>query len=109
MPVCWKTLENTIKEKCPNAENFYLTESIALFGTDFNFHTDNIIDFIILLAKNYIYRCKIIKSQMLISVIFKMLKARYQIERYNARINLELPKLEANWKEYKPLFEEADK
>ena len=103
----WKTLEKLMKEKCPNTEYLYFTENIALFGTDLNLKTDTIFDLIILLAKNYIYRCKITKQQILIPVFIKMLKTRYEMEKYIAIVNLELQKFEMNWINYKTLVEES--
>ena len=45
-----------------------------MFGIDSTVITDNMFDFIILLAKQYLYRCKFEQSVPLVSVFRKQLK-----------------------------------
>ena len=100
----WKKLENLLKEKCETAKNVRLTENIVLFGSDANFVSDVTFDLIILLAKQYIFHCKIAQSKPLLSVFQKQLKCRYDVDKYIALTNFEQGKFFLNWCQYEPLL-----
>ena len=102
----WEKLENAFNERCNNVHNLRLTESLVLLGTDQNIKTDSVFYFIILLAKQYVYRCKYKEVVPNLDVFMKLLKNRFRIEQYNARINSKYASLVSSWASYKPLFQE---
>ena len=84
----WRLLENLISTSCEIACNIKVTENLVLFGIDSTAITDRSFDLIILLAKQYLYRCKFEQSVPLVSVIRKQLKLRHKLEKYNSKITL---------------------
>ena len=93
-----------MKMKCPNMVNFNMSESLAILGCDNDLHTDSIVYFIILLAKQYIYQCK---SQTVIpnlSGFLAKLKYRYQIEEHISRKRFMYNEFSNKWYPYKTLF-----
>ena len=84
----WRLLENLISTNCETACNIKITENLVLFGIDSTAITDNMFDLIILLAKQYLYRCKFEQSVPLVSVFRKQLKLRHKLEKYNSKITL---------------------
>ena len=100
----WNKLENLVRDKCENAKYVRLTENIVLFGSDKDFVSDVTFDLIILLAKQYIFQCKVAQSKPLLSVFQKQLKCRYEIDKYIAQINFEQNKFLLNWCQYEPLL-----
>ena len=77
-----------------------------LFGVDSTVITDTIFDLIILLAKQYLYRCKFEQSVLQISVFRKRLKLRYKLEEYSSNIIITFHKNAFNtrWRCYKTLL-----
>ena len=75
-----------------------------LFGIDSTAITDKIFDLIILLAKQYLYRCKFEQSVPLISVFRKQLKLRHKLEEYNSKITFQENAFNARWHCYRPLL-----
>ena len=51
-----------LKEKCESTASLSLNENIVLFGSDRFFKSDDTFDLILLLAKLFIYKCKINKD-----------------------------------------------
>ena len=100
----WDDLVELVNEKCPNAFNFRLSESLIIFGIDRNIRIDSVFAFVLILAKQYLYKCKLDKCRPNISVFRKKLLCRYRIEEYNARINLVYPAFSARWHFYKDLL-----
>ena len=100
----WNALQRLLNEKCDNAKNLKLSQNLILFSVDDHIKTDNILDLIILLSKRYIYKCKIQKHTPDINVFKIILKARYSIEKYIARINYNISTFNADWYFYKFIF-----
>ena len=96
--------ERKIKEKCPHASRFKLTCNLVLFGIERNVKTDEVLDFIILLVKQYIYNCRFKSSLPTLDVFLKLLKYRFAIEEYNAKIHLNHSGFSAKWQMYKSLL-----
>ena len=67
--------------------------------------TDYIFDFIIMLAKQYIYKCKTEQSLPNLPVFQKYLSNRYKIEQFNAKIGNNVQKFDMQWSLYKPVFD----
>ena len=75
-----------------------------MFGVNCTVITDNIFYFIILLAKQYIYRCKYEQSVSLVSVFRKLLKLRHKLEEYNQKSTFQENTFNARWHCYKTFF-----
>ena len=101
----WIQLERWINEKCQHVLNFSLSESLIIFGTTNNVCTDFVFDMIILLAKQYIYSCKYKQNLPNLEIFKKRLKWRYNIEKYNAKINNSFEKFVSKWALYTPLVD----
>ena len=101
----WYKLEGFICDHCNNVQNLKFNEKITLFGTDDNFKSDSVLDFIILYAKYFIYSCryeKQIKPQL--CAFRKELKKRYEIEAHNQKLKQTLPDFLSDWAYYKPVI-----
>merc|ERR1712240_14512 len=64
-----------------HAHNFKIDESLALFGQSEKIKTDKICEFIILLAKSYIYRNKVQDTVLNIRCFIQELYTRFCIEK----------------------------
>ena len=80
------------------------TECLILFDTDDNIKTENIFDFILLLAKQYLYIYKIKKQLLNIDIFRKKLLYRYKIEECNAKMSCSCSSFSSRWEPYKPFF-----
>ena len=98
----WRLLEILISRSCETACNIKITENLVLFGIDSTAITDKKIDLIILLAKQYLYRCKFEQSVPLVSVFKKQLKLTNKLEEYNSKITFQENAFNARWHYYKP-------
>ena len=58
----WTRILVLLKEKFTSCYRSRLSKCIILFGIDDNIKTDNALDFILLRAKQYLYKCKIGKQ-----------------------------------------------
>ena len=97
----WNDLSSLINKKCSHAHNFKFTEHLVLFGKCNDICTDKICNLIILLAKFYIYRCKVQNNNLNINVFMKELYKRYHIEKI---INDNSNSFKNNWIPYLNLF-----
>ena len=82
-----------------------ISKSLALIGLDKNLQIDSTLYFILLLAKQYIYNCKLYDNIPLLNVFIRKCKARYETEEYIARKTLTYNDFITKWIPYKPLFE----
>ena len=78
--IFWKQLETKFNNRCFHSHNFRFTHNLVLFGHCEVIKTDKICDFIILMAKFYIYRCKVQSINLNINIFIKELFNRYKIE-----------------------------
>ena len=99
----WNDLNVVLKEKCSHCDNLTFTKPLILFGISHNIITDKIIDFIILLAKRYIYSCKWNGSIPNIRVFQHKLKDRYETEKYSQTLLGNRPKFIENWMPYRDI------
>ena len=79
-------------------------ERIILFGTDDNFKSDSVLDFIALYAKYFIYCCRYEKIKPQLCAFRKELKKGYEIEAHNQKLKLTPPVFLSNWAYYKPII-----
>ena len=103
--IFWKELIALLKSKCTHCDRFFFTEQLVIFGVEQRVRLDNAIDFIILYAKFFIYKCKLEKIVPQCKNFIKALKTRLKIEKYNAIVQNKLNTFQANWLPYKYIFE----
>ena len=95
----WTNLAEYINIKCTHVHNFHFTKDLVLFGMCHNIKTDTILDLIILLAKQYIYSCKV-KTTLPSFATFKyIINERYKIEK-----TLNANSADGRWIPYKNMF-----
>ena len=87
----WTSLETILKETCDTALNVKFTQNLVLFGTEIDMKTDTVYDFVILQAKQFIYKWKLDKCLSTLSCFLQQLTLKYKIDEYNAKISSELP------------------
>jgi hypothetical protein len=102
----WTRFVILVNEKCSVSYRLRMSECLVLFGTDDSIKTESVFDFILLLAKQYLYKCKMESSQPNIDLFRKKLSFRYKIEEHNAMINCSGTSFSAKWQPYKPIFTE---
>ena len=100
----WKELQELLINKCVHITNLSISEELVLFGVKKEIYTDGIFDFILLLAKYYIYTCKLNNVIPRVQVFHKYLKKRYVIEKYYYAITDNIQLFENQWHAYKTLL-----
>ena len=100
----WKDLERLINQKCSHASHFKFTQLLIMFGRDDNIKTDEVLDFVILLAKMHLYFCKRHNKSLRTENFIQYLTERYAIEKYNASIALNRNTFDARWAHYQDLM-----
>jgi hypothetical protein len=101
----WINFQNALVNKCSHATSFRFTEHLTIFGCDKATVTDDVIDFIIVLAKTYIYKCKMNNELPLYEAFLFTLKNRYETEKYIASTQMRLNVFREMWQLYLPLFD----
>ena len=100
----WSNLQTLIKETCINRMHFKLSEALVLFGVTDNTITDKVIDFFILLAKFYFYRCRWGENAPNLNVFLRILKDWYLVERYLHIVTNRSSDFDIDWLPYKALI-----
>jgi len=77
----WQDLENMLRNKCINSARFSFSLELVIFGTSSFIKTDKVIEFIILFAKFYIYKCRFQDSTPNHLTYMINLKHRYLTEK----------------------------
>ena len=79
----WKDLSFLLNKRCKHSNNFQINKNkrLILFGQSDNVYTDNICDVIILMAKFYIYRCKVNGTSLILKNFIHELYNRYCMEK----------------------------
>jgi hypothetical protein len=98
--IFWQELKTSLLQHCTHIQNFNFSEQLILFGVKENMHTDKGFDFILLLAKFYIYKCKWTSSKPLAQVFLKLLKSRYRMEKYFCMMPQNPVSFELIWQPY---------
>ena len=97
----WTHLENYITTKCTHSNRFYFTKELVLFGICNKIKTDRICDLLILLAKHYIYKCKVRKTLPIFRNFKHVINYRYLVESY---INDNSREFKNEWLPYINMF-----
>ena len=101
----WNDLLKMLQDKCMHCARLTLNEQLILFGYSDNIITDKPINFIILFAKFYIYKCRFQDNLPQIIPFIRQLQNRISIEKSIAFKNNKQREFERNWQQYSPLFE----
>ena len=107
----WSDLTTLIKNNCEHAVNFVCNETLVIFGMTNRILTDTVIDLILLLAKFYLYKSKLLNVAPNVKVFMKSLKNRYSIEKYRHAIRgqKESTTFHKNWLPYQAFLETTNK
>ena len=101
----WTSFQNALVDKCPHATLFKFNEHLAIFGCDKSTVTDDVLDLMILLAKTFIYKCRMNKELPVYEVFLSTLRNRYDTESYIAGTQMRSHAFHLMWQLYLPLFE----
>ena len=99
----WMKLERLFKEKCIHCNNISLDKELVILGYKKNFISDTVFDFILLLAKFYIYKMKLDEKFPTLENFINYLKKRYILEKYVASIENNA-NFDHMWRLYKVLI-----
>ena len=100
----WTRCLVRLNEKCTSYYRSRLSECVILFGIDDDSKTENVFDFILLLAKQCLYKRKIEKQLPNADVFRKRLLYEFKIEEYNAKMSCSCSSISSRWDPNKPLF-----
>ena len=99
--IFWDELTFMLNARCRHAHNFKVNEKLVLFGKCDMISTDNICDLILLLAKSFIYKCKVQGRRLNKGCFIREIYNRYSVEKYIARNSTEFIN---KWRPYEELF-----
>ena len=101
----WEQLQIALNDRGVNAVSITLNESIVLFGHDVNFRSDDTFDLIILVAKFFIYKCKVKKIIPQFHFFKQYLRNTFEVYKHNSKVNMSYNKFMTSWHLYKTLVE----
>lgn len=101
----WKSLVQLLKDKCTNCTRLCLNSSLVLFGHDNKTHTDIGFNHILLSAKFFIYRNRILKTKPKLQQFLQELKHIIDNDKYMFRNEFEYDKYIKKWASYTILVE----
>ena len=103
----WEDLLQDLLNTCDHIHNLTLTLELILFGTKENVVTDSVFDYILLIAKQYIYSCKWkdVREVPSVLVFKRMLRNRYKIEKCRYISNNNQNRFDINWFPYQRFIE----
>ena len=81
----WKDLSTLINQRCGHVHNFCFSEMLVLFGQSDFIYTDEVCNLMILMAKFFIYRCKVQNSTLTLKSFISEFHNRYKIEKRMAK------------------------
>ena len=97
----WKDLATLINKRAVHANNIKFHMSLVIFGLSESIETDCVFNYIILIAKYYIYRCKVQLIELSINRFHHELYFKYCIERHIHNNSLDF---RIRWNPYLNLF-----
>ena len=100
----WGRVQTNINQKCVLDNALTFSEHFVMFGCEKGVVTDDAIDLFLLIAKQYIYMCKMKTELPDFCAFIGILKYRHKIEMYNAKLNMCHDSLQEVWAPYTPLF-----
>jgi hypothetical protein len=99
----WSSLERLL-QNCAHCSRLQLSEELILFGCKTNVVTDCVFDYILLLAKFFIYQCYLNDNLPLMSVFLNVLKSRYVELKYLSCIMYCSVEFQENWSLYQNIL-----
>jgi exonuclease III len=103
----WKNCQRALQSKCTHCYQLNFNKELILFGNSENIATDNTLDLIIIMAKFYVYKCKIQNCTPQLLTFCNILKSRYQTELYCATISGNKILCTQQWIHYKAFFDDC--
>ena len=103
----WTHYVNWLTKYCKHICNLKLSPELVIFGCKDNLKTDSIFDLLLLLAKYFIYRCKVQMVQLNILNFQNEAKQRYEIEKSICISKQNFSKFYTKWSLYISLFEQS--
>ena len=97
----WTDLSNLLNRRCSNYTNLSFNEYLVIFGHSNLIKTDKLCNLIIVIAKFFIYKCKVKNSQLKINNFLKELHNYYCIQQC---INKNSIEFQNAWAPYSILF-----
>ena len=101
----WKEFQEDIVNRNIFNVNLTVDTRIVLFGVKENVQTDPVLDFLILYAKFFIYKCKLDNKLPTLQAFRPIIKHRYILEKYKAVVNCRLAEFYQAWMPYDFLVE----
>ena len=98
----WKDLATLLNRRCNHTHNFTFNEILVIFGISNQIKTDNVCDLIILMAKYFIYRCKVQRTKLNLQYFIKEVYNRYLVEKI---IYENAQEFRNSWGPYEQLFQ----
>ena len=100
----WEELTTWFHENFVHCSHVFFSKELVIMGVKPEVKTDKSFDLIMLLAKHYIFSCKLKKSAPLLRVFLQILKQRYMIEKVNAYTNGRQGFFHQQWRLYSHFF-----
>ena len=97
----WNELISLINIRCKHSHQFKVNEKLVLFGQSEFLFTDNVCDLIILMAKLFIYKCKVQGRTLNTRSFINEIYTRYCVEKINSRNSIQFIN---RWNPYLDLF-----
>ena len=97
----WVNLGNALRNNCHNCARLSFSLELVIFGSKNNFITDKGFDFILLLAKFYVYKCKFLDTPPNLRIFLGELRFRLKIERTIAIRNNRGNRFNLDWYPYR--------
>lgn len=101
----WGQLWSLLLFHCTHCDRFTLTEKLVIFGWTETTKTDVVIDFILLIAKFFIWKCRFQNVHPVLDNFVHLLKYRYKIERTAACCRGTIVDFEKAWLPYSALID----
>jgi hypothetical protein len=101
----WKEFVQCLKDKCMNCDRLTINPVLVLFGNDNKTKTDSGFRHILLVAKFFIYKCRINKMKPTLQFLIDLTN-NYKMEQYGSRISLMNQSFVLKWAAYEELITE---
>jgi exonuclease III len=102
----WNDFVKYLQDHCTNCDRLVLNSALVLFGNDNKSKTDVGFRHILLVAKFFIYKCRINKIKPTIVQFLIVLIQNYKIEQLSFKLNMNYGSFAQKWDPYKSLFKE---
>jgi hypothetical protein len=102
----WKDFVKCLQDHCMNCDRLVLNPALVLFGNDNKSKTDVGFRHILLVAKFFIYKCRIRKIKPSVAQFLIELSLSYKIEQYQCKLNMNPECFTQKWAAYNGLIQE---